>query len=96
MLAVEGKIWTFQIRWQFDRHGPQLVTAIDIVSVSCKSPRINMPNNPGCPKDLEDAFVNVMFQEERNGETVNKGNDSFYDKFVEKGERSSVYSIYSC
>jgi hypothetical protein len=55
-----------------------------------------MPNNPGCPKDLEDAFVNVMFQEERNGETVNKGNDSFYDKFVEKGERSSVYSIYSC
>jgi len=49
-----------------------------------------MSNNPGCPKDLEDAFVNVMFQEERNGETVNKGNDSFYDKFVEKGERSSV------
>ncbi|KIM91080.1 hypothetical protein PILCRDRAFT_811596 [Piloderma croceum F 1598] len=44
-----------------------------------------MPSNVGSLKDLdsEDAFVNVMFQEERNGETVNKGNDSFYDKFVE-------------
>ena len=37
-------------------------------------------------KDLEDAFVNVMFQEESNSETVNKGNDSFYDNFVEMGE----------
>jgi len=43
-----------------------------------------MSNNPGCPKDLEDAFVNVMFQEERNGETVNKGNDSFYDKLLKR------------
>ena len=30
---------------------------------------------------MEDAFVNVMFQEERNG-----GRDSFYDKFIEQGE----------
>jgi len=39
-------------------------------------------------KDLpvEDVFVNVMFQEESNSETVYKGNDSFYDNFVEMGE----------
>ena len=35
---------------------------------------------------VEDAFVNVMFQEERNGETFNKGRDSFYDKFIEQGK----------
>jgi hypothetical protein len=48
----------------------------------------NMPSNVGSLKnrDSEDAFVNVMFQEERNGEIVNKGGDSFYDEFVEKGE----------
>ena len=35
---------------------------------------------------MEDAFVivTVMFQEERDSETVNKGKDSFYDKFVNK------------
>lgn len=43
-----------------------------------------MSSNAKSPKDLEDAFVNVMFQEECNGETGNKGSDSFYDKFVEK------------
>jgi hypothetical protein len=45
-----------------------------------------MTGNARNPKDLEDAFVNVMFQEERNGETLNKGRDSFYDKFVEQGK----------
>jgi len=35
---------------------------------------------------VEDAFVNVMFQEERNSETFNKGRDSFYDKFIEQGK----------
>jgi hypothetical protein len=39
-----------------------------------------MPSNIR-PRD-DDAFVNVMFQEEHNGTTLN---DSFYDKFVEKG-----------
>jgi hypothetical protein len=64
------------------------------VSIHRKSPSLleflltTMPSNVRSSKDQEpeDAFVNVMFQEEHNGETVNKGNDSFYDKFVEKGE----------
>lgn len=39
--------------------------------------------------DLEDAFVNVMFQEQRDGApTVNKGSDTFYEQFVENGEPS--------
>jgi hypothetical protein len=40
----------------------------------------------GNASTVEDAFVNVMFQEEHNGETFNNGSDSFYDKFVEQGE----------
>lgn len=37
--------------------------------------------------DSEDAFVNVMFQEQRNDEAViSKGNDSFYEQFVDKGK----------
>lgn len=46
-------------------------------------PLHTMASNSG---SVEDAFVNVMFEEERNGETVDKGSDSFYNKFVEKGE----------
>jgi hypothetical protein len=52
-----------------------------------------MSSNAKSPKDLEDAFVNVMFQEECNGETGNKGSDSFYDKFVEKGEILTTYLL---
>lgn len=43
-----------------------------------------MPSNVGSLKDRgsEDAFVNVMFQEERNGD--NRDSNSFYDHFVER------------
>lgn len=34
----------------------------------------------------EESFMNVMFQEELNGENVAKGHDSYYKKFVDGGK----------
>lgn len=33
----------------------------------------------------EDSFLNIILQEERQGETITKGHDSFYAKFVNQG-----------
>jgi hypothetical protein len=53
-----------------------------------------MSSNSRNLKDLQDSFVNVMFQEDHNGETVNKGNDSFYDMFVENGQIFTTFNMF--